>query len=434
MYSKKEFFRFALPSTVSMLVFSSYTIVDGIFVAHGVGDAALAAVDIAMPFVNFMFALAIMLAVGTSTLCAIRIGEGKKEEANAIFSQNIFVVLVIAIVFTVLVNLFTDDIAVFLGSTAQTHSYVTSYLRILSYFSVCFMTSYCFEVLVKTGGHPSISMIGVGACALSNVVLDYVFIFIFNWGVMGAAIATGIAQTISLIVFAAHFIRGRSNIRFKLVKPFLGIYKRIIPLGFSDFISELALGLTTFIYNRALLEYVGNTGIIAYAVVMYINTLAMTLIQGVTQGMQPIVSMSVGRSDAAACRAYRRLALISAVTAAAVVVLLCLLFPEGIASLVLGKGGAAVGYTGQSITKYVWAFLPAALNVVLIGYFTATARPRAALTFSVLRGMVLSGVSVFVLAAIFGGDGIWFGAVTSEMACFAVMAAFIAIKQKNMRL
>ncbi len=431
MYSKKEFFRFALPSTVSMLVFSSYTIVDGIFVAHGVGAAALAAVDIAMPFVNFMFALAIMLAVGTSTLCAIRIGEGKKEEANRVFSQNIFVVIAIAIVFTVLVNIFIDDIAVFLGSTAETHAYVTEYLRILSYFSVCFMTSYCFEVLVKTGGHPSVSIIGVGACALSNVVLDYVFIFIFNWGVMGAAVATGIAQTISLIIFASHFIRGRSNIRFKLAKPFLGIYKRIIPLGFSDFISEIALGLTIFIYNKALLEYVGNTGIIAYAVVMYISTLAMTLIQGVTQGMQPLVSISLGRDDVPACRAYRRFALMSAVAAAAVVVSLCLLFPEGIASLVLGKAGAEVGYTGESITKYVWAFLPAALNVVLIGYFTATARPRAAFAFSVLRGMVLSAVAVFTLAAIFGGDGIWFGALTSETACLIVMTGYLVIMEKK---
>ncbi len=431
MYSKKEFFRFALPSAVSMLVFSSYTIVDGIFVAHGVGDTALAAIDIAMPFVNFMFALAIMFAVGTSTLCAIRIGEGKKEEANAVFSQNIFVVVAMALIFTALVNIFADEIAVFLGSTPETNAYVTEYLRILSYFSVCFMTSYCFEVLVKTGGHPSVSMIGVGACALTNIVLDYVFIFIFDWGIMGAAVATGIAQTISLIIFASHFIRGRSNIRFKLTKPFLSIYKRIIPLGFSDFISEIALGVTIFIYNRALLKYVGTTGIIAYAVVMYINTLAMTLIHGVTQGMQPLVSISLGRHDSLACRAYRRLALISAASAAAAVISLCLLFPEGIASLVLGADGAAVGYTAESITKYVWAFLPATANVVLIGYFTATARPRVAFAFSAVRGIVFPFACVFTLAAIFGGEGIWFGALASEAACLAVMAVYLGIKAKR---
>ena len=210
-WSVREFLRFVLPSVASMFVFSTYSIVDGIFVTHGVGELALAAVNLCMPFINAMFAVAVLLSVGTSTVCAIHIGRGEQEAANRTFTQNAFVVGACALLLTLVVHLFPNEVVGILGATDGTRAYMITYLQTVSSFAVFFMVSYCFEVMVKTGGHPSVSIVGVAACCLTNIALDYVFVMRLHMGVQGAALATGIAQGMSFLIFLTHFLRGRSS-------------------------------------------------------------------------------------------------------------------------------------------------------------------------------------------------------------------------------
>ena len=247
-WSVREFLRFVLPSVASMFVFSTYSIVDGIFVTHGVGELALAAVNLCMPFINAMFAVAVLLSVGTSTVCAIHIGRGEQEAANKTFTQNAFVVGACALLMTLVVHLFPNEVVGILGATDGTRAYMITYLQTVSSFAVFFMASYCFEVMVKTGGHPSVSIVGVAACCLTNIALDYVFVMRLQMGVQGAALATGIAQGMSFLIFLTHFLSGRSRMKFRVSRPFLNVYRRILPLGLSEFSSEFALGYTTFLF------------------------------------------------------------------------------------------------------------------------------------------------------------------------------------------
>jgi len=194
---KKRFLKYVIPSVLAMWIYSIYTMVNGIFVAKGVGEIALAAVNISMPFANATFAVAILFAVGTSTIASIHLGNKEAKEskkASEVFTMNMVILISICITITVIVLLNLERIAYFLGATETTLGFVKQYLGIAALLSVFSMISYYFEVLVKTGGCPQLATIVVCITAVTNIFLDYVFVIKLDFGVKGAAFATGIAQ------------------------------------------------------------------------------------------------------------------------------------------------------------------------------------------------------------------------------------------------
>ena len=177
-----------------MVLFSAYTIVDAIFVSKGVGELALAGVNIALPFINVLSGTAILLSMGTSTLCAFALGQGDHDKAERIFTQTVVTILAVSAVITLAVSLFAEPLAALLGAGPQTIGYSSEYLHIVCLFSVCFILSYCLEVMVKVDGAPQLAMFGVGISFVINIGLDYLFILVFHWEVWGAALATGLAS------------------------------------------------------------------------------------------------------------------------------------------------------------------------------------------------------------------------------------------------
>ena len=201
--SWRLFFRYVTPSVSAMVLFSAYTIIDGIFVSRGVGELAMASVNIAIPFINVLSGLAVLLTMGTSTLCAFAMGEGDHTRAEEIFTQTVVVILAVSVAVTLAVTLLAEPLGYLLGAGPQTIGNTSRYLRVVCLFSLCFILSYCLEVMVKVDGRPQLAAMGVGISFVLNVGLDYLFIFIFHWGVFGAALATGLAQLGSLVGFLA---------------------------------------------------------------------------------------------------------------------------------------------------------------------------------------------------------------------------------------
>ena len=205
----RRFFKFTVPSIVSMWIFSLYSLVDGMLVAWGVGEHALTAVNLSLPFVSLVFTLGILLATGTSTVLSIALGQKDVERARNYFNQNLFVVIAATLLLAVLVLFNLDWVADFLGATGENHHLVKEYVGVIACFSVFFTVSYNLEVQVKADGAPHVSIIGVISCGLMNVVLDYIFVMHLHWGVWGAALATGLAQATSTAVFAVYFLTHR---------------------------------------------------------------------------------------------------------------------------------------------------------------------------------------------------------------------------------
>ncbi|MEG1593776.1 MAG: MATE family efflux transporter, partial [Oscillibacter sp.] len=210
-----------------MWIFSFYSLVDGVFVAKGVGEHALAAVNLSMPYINTVFSFGIVFAAGSSIVISIFLGQKNGEKANQYFNQNIVVVAALCVAFSIFTLLNMDFIVDLLGATGSTREYVKQYITVIAPFVVFYVVSYNLEVLVKTDGSPHVSILGVFTCAMTNVVLDYVFVIRFHWGVPGAAVATGIAQALSTVIFLLYFWKRGKHLQITKFKFDFSIYKRV---------------------------------------------------------------------------------------------------------------------------------------------------------------------------------------------------------------
>lgn len=423
---RKRFLRFVLPSIASMWAFSLYTIIDGIFVARGVGETAMAAVDLSMPFTSLVFAIGVALAAGTSTLISISLGKGDLDRARGLFSQNLAVTAAVSLVITALALIFLEDIALFLGATADTLRYVEEYVGTIAVFAVFFTVSYNMEVQVKANGAPQISTVGVLSCGLMNVALDALFVLVFRWGVWGAALATGLAQVTSAVVFFVYFHTHRERLRLEPFRLDLGAYRRILPLGLSEGLNELSNGLVIFLFNRTILRVIGEQALPTYTIISYVSTLVLMTMTGTAQGMQPLVSWSLGAGRRRDCW---RLMRYGAVTAALFALLSFALGELGaplIVSAFLERDSDIFSYSVSALRAYACSFLVLGCNIIFAGASTAMERPGPAFLISVSRSLVLPAASLLILPALFGDWGIWTAPLVSELACL-VLAALCAL-------
>ena len=411
----RTFFHFVLPSLGAMLLFSSYTIVDGIFVAKGVSDLALAAVNLSLPLINILSGVSVLLTMGTSTLCAFALGSGQHRKAEEIFTQTVTVILGISVLITAAVCLFSRPLAYLLGARELTVGYAAQYLHTVCLFSVCFLLSYCLEVMVKVDGRPALSVMGVGISAAVHIGLDYLFIFRFGWEVRGSALATGLAQLGSLLFFLAYFLSGRSNLRFRRFPLHLEYLKRILPLGVADCSIEFMLGFLTLLYNHVILRLMGEAYLPVYAVVAYLALVVSMVMQGITQGMMPLVSLATGHGDRAAVRAFFRKGMLTVAAAGIAVEAICQLFPEPLVSLLLEGDSVLFADAVSALRQYALSFLPAGFSIALAGYFAALGRGGSSTVLSIGRGFVLLPAGLLLLTAVSGGGGIWMAALLGEL-------------------
>ena len=194
-------------------VYALYTMIDGLFVARGVSELALSGVNIAMPFVTLLFSVALMFAVGSSTVIAILLGQKNETQAKEVFTQNILTVILVSALVTAVVFWKSEAIALFLGATELTIEYVRSYITTIAGFSVFFICSYSLEILIKTDGYPMKATVIVTAGAVLNCILDYLFVIVFHKGVWGAAFATGLSQLIVVLLYLTHFCSSKTHMK-----------------------------------------------------------------------------------------------------------------------------------------------------------------------------------------------------------------------------
>ena len=410
-----NFIRFSTATIASLMVFSLYSIVDGLFVARGVGEYAMSAVNLAVPFMNAMFSIALLFAVGTSTIIAIYLGEGKGENANSLFTQNAVLLLVMGVALSVLVIVFLEPFALLLGAEEMTLPYVKDYLLGLAPFAFCFMVSYNMEILVKTDGHPKVALITVITGCLANCVLDYVAIFLLDWGIFGAAVATGASQLLTVVLYLRHFMSKRSTFHFTRFRFDFSIYRRLLPIGVSDSLTELCNGVMIFLFNHTILRCIGERGLVSYTIIAYANTLIINTTMGISQGAQPLISFHYGRKDESSCRKLLKYGLISAAAVSIGCFVVLWIFAPQLTQAFLGLEDLALnGYTVDAFRRYGLSYLLLGFNVFIGGYLTARERPKSAIAISTGRGLIVQAAALLTLAATLGGDAIWFTPVISE--------------------
>ena len=423
---RKQFFRFSTATVASLMVFSLYSIVDGLFVARGVGEYAMSAVNLSVPFINLLFSIAVIFAVGTSTIIAYLLGQKNAQSANKLFSQNLVTLAVIGITISILVLVFTKPFALLLGADELTLEYTIHYLQGLAPFAVCFMISYNLEVLVKTDGRPRLALITVCVGCVTNCVLDYLAIFHWDMGIWGAAAATGVSQLLTCVIYMTHFFGKYTTfhpVRFRMDWK---IYRRLLPIGISDGLTELCNGLMIFLFNHTILRCIGTDGLVAYTIIAYANTLVINITIGISQGSQPLISFQNGRGDSAAIGKLLGYGLRTMCGVAAVCFTALFLAAPALIGMFLPEAEPQMlAFSTDAFRRYSLCYLPVGFNIYIAGFLTAMERPVPAVAISTGRGLILQGSILLLLAAVFGGSSIWFAPLISELLCLGLSIFFL---------
>lgn len=423
---RKQFFRFSTATVASLMVFSLYSIVDGLFVARGVGEYAMSAVNLSVPFINLLFSIAVIFAVGTSTIIAYLLGQKNAQSANKLFSQNLVTLAVIGITISILVLVFTKPFALLLGADELTLEYTIHYLQGLAPFAVCFMISYNLEVLVKTDGRPRLALITVCVGCVTNCLLDYLAIFHWDMGIWGAAAATGVSQLLTCVIYMTHFFGKYTTfhpVRFRMDWK---IYRRLLPIGISDGLTELCNGLMIFLFNHTILRCIGTDGLVAYTIIAYANTLVINITMGISQGSQPLISFQNGRGDSAAIGKLLGYGLRTMCGVAAVCFTALFLAAPALIGMFLPEAEPQMlAFSTDAFRRYSLCYLPVGFNIYIAGFLTAMERPVPAVAISTGRGLILQGSILLLLAAVFGGSSIWFAPLISELLCLGLSIFFL---------
>lgn len=429
----KTFLKYLIPSISAMWFFSIYTMVDGIFVSRGVGATALAAVGLSMPYINAIFAIALLVAVGSSTLISFHLGRNESERSNEIFTLNVVVLSFLGFVISLLSFIFLEELSLFLGATKETLQYTMDYLGMIIIFSTFFMLAYSLEVLVKADGYPIYSIVFVSVAALTNIVLDYVFVILFDYGVKGAAFATGFSQLISFIGFFLHFIIGKSQLKFTKIKLDFGLIRNIFSIGLPEALTELSTGVTIFFFNSAILKSIGDKGVTAFGVIMYINNLVMMTMIAINQGIQPLISFYNGKSKHENIQSILKLAFKATAAFSLFFIFVSQFFAEELVSMFINPSNTSVYNLSKDALKiFSFSFMLCGFNIVVSGYFTALKKTKKAVSISLLRGFILIAVILLILPNLIGPVGIWLAPLVNELITL-IFSLNIFFKHKEKR-
>lgn len=335
------------------------------------------------------------------------------EEAKEIFTAGSVSLLLAGIIYTSLIYIFLDDIIPLLGSNDATHRFVKEYLKILVPFGVFFMMTYQFEVLVKVDGLPHISVISVVTAAVTNLVLDYIFILPMKMDIFGAGLATAIAQVISSLILLTHFLRKKGRLSF-VKKINFSHLKRAIPLGIGDALSEISIGYTVFLFNVTLLKIIGQNGIIVYTVISYISIFVQVTMTGVAQGLAPLFSYDYGKQNFKSIRNY-------IIGGFAFIALICIVFElilrcysSPIVALFLEENSALKYDAIAALTSYSKAYFFIGGNVLMVTLFASLGKGKIATLLSMLRTPVLVTIVMLLYKRFIGGKFIWYVLAVSE--------------------
>lgn len=432
---KHDFFRFIIPSLIAQWVYALYTMIDGLFVARGVSELALSGVNIAMPFVTLLFSVALMFAVGSSTVIAILLGEKKDQEAKEVFTQNILTIILVSILITALVLWKSGEIAAFLGATRLTAGYVRTYIITIACFSIFFICSYSLEVLIKTDGYPMKATIIVTAGAVLNCILDYVFVMLLHKGVWGAAFATGISQLIVVLLYLTHFCSKKTHMKLVRFTPSPSLAWRTMKIGLSSGITEFSAGIVIFLFNHAILTYLNEEFIVSYTIVTYVSTIIVMSMAGIAQGIQPLVSYYYGRRQPEKYHRLLKYALCFGTVFSIAAFILSRIIAVPLVSLFISPGLSELRSASVRVFHTVsYSFLLCGFNIIIGGFFTAIEYPRSAMAISLGRGFLFVALSLKLLTALFNGNGIWWAALLSEALCLLLTLLLFLYYRKHCRL
>lgn len=411
---KQVFMRYLVPSVFATMVTSIYVLADTIIVGKGIGTIAVAALNIVLPLYNIFFGLGLLFGVGGSVLMSILRGEGDEKGSNAYFSTSLVAMCVLLALSLAFFTAFMEKIALVFGGTPETMPYIMDYMPYIVWGMGLFFFSSYLQTFIRNDGAPRLAMYAVVSGGVANIILDYIFVYNFNMGMAGAAIATVMGSGLTVVILLTHFFTKKNNLHFSLkgVRP--SFIKNIILNGFASFLIEVASGVTIFVFNIQLLKYAGNTGVSVYSVISNTAIVVVCLCKGINQAAQPLLSTNYGAGLYERTDKIRSLAVKVSIIICAVPVILGLVVPDFFTYIFINPDSAILSMSASAIRIYFVGFMMLGINMVFICYFQAILKNGYSMIICLMRGLILVVAFAYIFPLFMDVTGIWLAVPAAE--------------------
>lgn len=436
---KRLLFSFSIPAIISCLVNSVYNIVDQIFIGQGVGYLGNAATTIAFPLMTIIMAFATLIGSGGSAYAALRLGEGRKREALLTLNNLLVIAIGLGILLAATGLIFLKPILTLFGATETTMPYAIDYTSIVLMGVPFSVISIALSNMARTDGHPRMSMYGILIGAALNTVLDPIYIFVLDWGVKGAAIATITAQFVSTVVLCYYFLK-KGNMCFtrRYMKPVGRVWYKIFSLGISSGITSLVACIMQVVMNNSLVYYgnqteiTGDVALSAMGIVMKIAMILASVCIGFGIGAQPILGFNLGAKKYTRVRHTYLLAVSIATGSILIGWAVCQLAPHLVLSLFGKENQTFTDFAVRCLRIYLGGIFCAGFQIVSTNYFQATGQPLKASLLSMLRQLILLIPLLLILPLFFGLNGLLYAGPCADIGSAVIVALFILPEMRKL--
>ena len=414
-FSYGRLLRFTLPSIIMMVISSIYSVVDGLFVSNLVGDLALSSVNIVFPVAMIVGSFGFMLGTGGSAIVARTMGEGDQPLANRYFSMIIYAVVVLGAVLSTVCVIYMEPIARFAGASDALISDCVVYGRILLAGSVPFMLQTSFQSFFVVAEKPHLGLALSIAAGVTNMVMDYVLIAVCDLGVAGAAIATVMGYCVGGVLPLLYFLRPkREGIRLTRTRFYGKQLLNACTNGSSELMSNISSSIVGILYNIQLMRLIGEQGVAAYSVMMYVDFVFVATFLGFSIGSAPIVSYHYGAGNHPELKNVFRKSMTVILCTSVAMVILSELLSRPLSSAFVGYNAELLEMTVHGFRLFALCYLFCGINIYASSFFTALCNGALSALISFLRSLLLRGGMVLLMPILFDLDGIWTAVIAAE--------------------
>ncbi|SDH26716.1 putative efflux protein, MATE family [Vibrio xiamenensis] len=430
----KQFWRYTIPTLAAMLVNGLYQVVDGIFIGRYLGADGLAGINVAWPVISAVLGLGMLIGVGTGALVSLRQGEGQMAQAKSELTTGLSLLVIVTPLVALSLWRYNDTFLAWQGAQGGVFEMGKQYLDVLIVTCIFTLGSIAMPFLVRNDNSPNFATVMMIVGAVTNIVLDYVFIVLLDWQLIGAALATGIAQMVVMLGCVGYFFSPRAQLRLTLRHwqvDWRGI-PRIFSIGTSSFFMYAYGSMMVGLHNYLFVEYDSALLIGAYTIIGYVVTVYYLAVEGVANGMQPLVSFNHGAKKPANILTLLNISLVTTITLGIVFVLLLNSFPQQVIAIFNHSDDELIRSTTHGIHLHVWALFLDGFIVIAGAYYQATNRGGKAM-FVIVGNMLIQLPFLYVLPKWLGVDGIWLAYPLSNVTLALVVLAMLYADRKKIK-
>lgn len=431
-FTYKKLIKFTIPTIIMMIFTSIYGVVDGIFVSNCVGSDAFASVNLIMPAIMILGSIGFMIGTGGSALISKTIGEGDKEKANRYFSMLTYLLVILGLILTVIGIIFIKPISNLLGADEKLLEDCVTYGRTLLIFLVPFLLQNTFQSFLIVAEKPTLGLVISIVSGVLNMVLDFLLIYVFKMGVFGASLATGVSQTVAVVIPITYFIFSKNSIlRLSKSKFEWKAIWQSCTNGSSEMVTNLSMSLVNMLFNMQLMKYAGSDGVVAFGIIMYVGFIFSGTYIGYSIGTAPIIGYHYGAENTEELKGLLKKSLKLMTITSVVMTILAELLSKMLASIFVSYDANLLEMTVRAIRLFSLSYIISGINIFSSSFFTALNNGAVSAVISFLRTLVFQIVLIYALPIFLGLDGIWLAVSCAEVLSLFVSIGFLIKNRKK---